>query len=71
MMREAHIRKEMGMKMLVVMLLPLMLWGCGTLRYRVDKPTDGRRTGTSIQWDVVEIRFNDIWKKSLFSEYWR
>jgi uncharacterized protein YceK len=47
-----------------LLILPLvLLCGCGTVRYQVKQPTDGRRAQTEIQWDVVELRFNDMWMK--------
>lgn len=51
-----------------IVLLTLMLAvcsGCGTVRYRVTAPTDSRRVQTEVQWDVVELKFNDMWMKML------
>lgn len=51
------------MKTLLIGLTVLMLSGCGAVRYRVTQPTDGKPTKTEIQWDVVELQFNSLWKK--------
>lgn len=49
-------------------LVMAVMSGCGTARYRVIMPTDNRHTKTELQWDVVEVKFNDIWKKVLGGE---
>lgn len=50
------------MKSIVMFLMLAVLYGCGTVRYRIEKPTDGRRVSTAIQWDVVELHFNKLWQ---------
>jgi len=51
------------MKLIITGLAALMLMGCGTVRYRVTQPTDGKPTKTELQWDVIELRFNDAWRE--------
>lgn len=57
-------------KMILLTILMSAACACGTVRYQVKKPTDGRRVSTEIQWDIVEIKFNEGWK-SILPEAWR
>jgi uncharacterized protein YceK len=49
-------------KLFSILVLTAVLSGCGTIRYRVDM-REGGPTKKSVQWDVVEIKFNNLWKK--------
>lgn len=44
--------------------------GCGTVRYRIDMREHGPTT-KSVQWDVVEIKFNKIWYDTMTPEYFK
>ena len=57
------------MKHVALVVLVAIACGCGTVRYRVNSPTDGRRVQTEVQWDVVEIKFNKMWVDGL-TEMW-
>lgn len=48
----------------------LFTCGCGTVRYRVDM-REGGPTVKSVQWDVVEIKFNKIWYNTMMPEYFK
>ncbi|CAK0742863.1 hypothetical protein CCP3SC1AL1_110011 [Gammaproteobacteria bacterium] len=56
------------MRIVFILVVAAFACACGTIRYRVEKPSDGRKAFTSIQWDVVEFRFNKLWKDATFSE---
>lgn len=56
------------MRHILIIAVMVFACGCGTVRYQVKKPTDGRRISTEVQWDVVELRFNDLWKALIKGE---
>ena len=58
------------MRLIFLTLMLAVCTGCGTMRYRVITPTDGRHVKTEVQWEIVELKFNDVWK-AILPEAWR
>ena len=52
------------MKKIIVLLLLIMLMGCGTMGYRVSKRTgDNGEYKGEIYYDIAIINFDKFWKK--------
>ena len=52
------------MKNIVIIALMFLACGCGTMRYQlIAEP--GQKGRGQIQWDVVEVSFNDTWASLL------
>lgn len=54
--------QEAGMRRAIALVVGMLPQGCGTVRYRVAKPVDGGKARTELQWGVVELRFNELWR---------